>query len=170
MRTSIATGSLLSALLLAQPAQAQQVLADIVLHSGPVAGHVFIGDAYSTYGRQRVIYRRPPVRRMVVVEQAPRIIVVEGAQYRGRAEWRRFGYRPVTLYYVDGRYFDRSFNRPGLRQVVVYERGGRYFRDWDQDDRYHRDRYDRDRYDRDRYDRDRHDGDRHGHDRYNWND
>jgi hypothetical protein len=163
MRTSIATGSLLTALLLAQPAQAQQVLADVVLQSGPVAGHVLIGDAYSTYGRQRVIYRRPPVRR-VVVEQAPRIIVVEGARYRGQAEWRRFGYRPVTLYYVDGRYFDRSFNRAGLRQVVVYERGGRYFRESDRDDRY------RDRHDRDRYEHDRHDGDRHGHDRYNWDD
>jgi hypothetical protein len=159
MRTSIATGSLLTALLLAQPAQAQQILADVVLQSGPVAGHVVIGNAYSTYGRQPVVYRRPPVRRVVVVEQAPRIIVVEGARYRGQGEWRRFGYRPVTLYYVDGRYFDRSFHRAGLRQVVVYERGGRYFREFDQDDRY-----------RDRDKRDRHDGRRHGHDRYNWDD
>jgi hypothetical protein len=147
MRTSIATGSLLTALLLGQPAQAQQVLADVVLQSGPVAGHVVIGDGYSTYGRQRVVYRRPPVRRVVVVEQALRVIVVERARYRGQGEWRRFGYRPVTLYYVDGRYFDRSFNRGGVRQVVVYERGGRYYRECDQDDRDH-----------------------HGHDRYNWDD
>ena len=156
MRTSIATGSLLTAFLLVQPAQAQQVLADVVLQSGPVAGHVTIGDTYSTYGRQRVVYRRPPVRRVVVVERT---------RYRGQAEWRRFGYRPVALYYVDGRYFDRSFNRAGLRQVVVYERDGRYFREYDQDGR-----YDRDGYDRDRHDHDRHDGDRHGHDRYNWDD
>ena len=160
MRTSIATGSLLTALLLAQPAHAQQVLADVVLQSGPVAGHVIIGDTYSTYGRQRVVYRRPPVRRVVVVEQAPRVIVVERARYRGQDEWRRFGYRPVTLYYVDGRYFDRSFNGGGARQVVVYERGGRYYRDCDRDDRYDRDRSERDRYDRGR----------HGHDRYNWDD
>src|SRR6266581_6018005 len=98
MRTSIATGSLLTTFLLAQPAQAQQVLADVVLQSGPVAGHVVIGDTYSTYGRQRVVYRRPPVRRVIVVEQAPRIIVVERARYHGQAEWRRFGYRPVALY------------------------------------------------------------------------
>jgi hypothetical protein len=160
MRTSIATGSLLTALLVAEPAHAQQILADVVLQNGPVAGHVVIGDAYSTYGRQRVIYRRPPVRRVVVVERVPRIIVVERARIRGQAEWRRFGYRPVTLYYVDGRYFDRWFNRAGLRQVVVYERGGRYFRETDRDDCYGRDRYDRDR----------HDGDRRGHDRYNWDD
>jgi hypothetical protein len=155
MRTSIATGSLLTALFLAQPAHAQQVLADVVLQSGPVAGHVFIGDGYSTYGRQRVVYRRAPVRRVVVIEQAPRVIVVERARYRGQGEWRRFGYRPVTLYYVDGRYFERSFNRAGVRQVVVYERGGRYYRECDQDDR---------------YDRDRHQRARHGHDRYNWDD
>ncbi|MFL5493673.1 MAG: hypothetical protein ACJ8DC_04725 [Gemmatimonadales bacterium] len=165
MRTSIATGSLLTALLLGQPAQAQQILADVVLQSGPIAGHVVIGDGYSTYDRQRVIYRRPPVRRMVVVERAPRVLVVERARTRGQAEWRRFGYRPVTLYYVDGRYFDRWFNRAGLRQVVVYERGGRYFRECDRHDRY--DPYS---YDRDRHERDRHDGDRHGHDRYNWDD
>jgi hypothetical protein len=167
MRTSIATGSLLTALLLGQPAQAQQVLADVVLQSGTVAGHVVIGDGYSTYGRgystygrQRVVYRRPPVRRVVVVEQAPRVLVVERARYRGQGEWRRFGYRPVTLYYVDGRYFDRSFDRGGVRQVVVYERGGRYYRECERDDRYERDRYDRDRHDRDHQD----------HDRYTWDD
>jgi hypothetical protein len=143
MRTSIAAGSLLTALLLARPAHAQQLLADVVLQSGPVAGHVVIGDAYSTYGRQRVVYRRPPVRRVVVVQPAPRIIVVERARYRGWSEWNRFGYRPVTLYYVDGRYFDRWSNRAGLRQVVVYERGGRYFRECDQEDRYDRDRHQR---------------------------
>jgi len=153
MRTSIATGSLLTALLLAQPAHAQQVLADVVLQTGPVAGHVVIGNGYSTYGRQRVIYRRPPVRRVVVV--APRVIVVERTRYDRRAEWTRFGYRPVYLYYVDGRYFERSFNRAGVRQVVVYERGGRYYRECDPDDR---------------YDRDRHQRARHGHDRYNWDD
>jgi hypothetical protein len=159
MRTSIATGSLLTALLLAQPAHAQQVLADVVLETGPVAGHVVIGNGYSTYGRQRVIYRRPPVRRVVVVERAPRLIMVERTRYHGRAEWARFGFRPVYLYYVDGRYFDRSFNRAGVRQVVVYERGGRYYRDDDE-------RYDRD----DRYDRDRHERGRHDHHRDNWDD
>ena len=92
-------------------------------------------------------------RRVVVV--APRVIVVERTRYDRRAEWTRFGYRPVYLYYVDGRYFERSFNRAGVRQVVVYERGGRYYRECDPDDR---------------YDRDRHQRARHGHDRYNWDD
>jgi hypothetical protein len=154
MRTSIAAGSLLTALLLAEPAHAQQVQADIVLRSGPVASRVFIGNGYSTYGRQPVVYRRAPVRRVLVV--APRAIVVERVRHHGYGHWRRFGYRPVTLYYIDGRYFDRAFERPGLRQVVVYERGGRYYREYDEGERYDHDRYDRD------YDRQ--------HDRYDWDD
>jgi hypothetical protein len=161
VRTSIATGSLLSALLLGQPAHAQQVLADVVLQTGPVAGHVVIGNGYSTYGRQRVIYRRPPVRRVVVVERAPRVIMVERTRYHRRVEWTRFGYRPVTLYYVDGRYFDRSFNRAGVRQVVVYERGGRYYRECDEDELYDRD---------ERYDGDRRELGRHDYHRDNWDD
>ncbi len=145
MRTSIAAGSLLTALVLAQPAHAQHVLADIVLRSGPVRSHVVIGSGYSTYGRQQVVYRRAPVRRVFVA--APRVIVVERARHHGQSHWRRFGYRPVTLYYVDGRYFDRGFDGAELRQVVVYERGGRYYREWNEDERYDRDRYDHDHHD-----------------------
>jgi hypothetical protein len=117
----------------------------------------------------------------VAAKAWPRVIVVarinigggRGHAY-GRLDergWRARGYRPVTVYVVDGRYYDRWDDRyrgHNVRQIVVYERGGRYYRDWD-DDRYdnrydnRRDRYDdrRDRYDdrRDRYDdrRDRND-------------
>jgi len=127
-----------------------------------------------------------PVRQVVpvqrVVKQAwPRVIVVAridlGGRGRGRGHaygradergWRAAGYRPVTVYLVDGRYYDRWDDRyrgRNVRQVVVYERGGRYYRDWD-DDRYdgRNDRYDgrNDRYDgrNDRYDGrdDRNDG------------
>jgi hypothetical protein len=146
MRTSIAAGSLLTALIVGGPAQAQQVRADIILRSGPVASHVFIGNGYSTYGRQRVVYRRVPVRRVVL---APRVIVVERVRHHGYGDWRRFGYSPVTLYYIDGQYFERGFYRPGLREIVVYERGGRYYREGDENARYHRDHDERqhDRYD-----------------------
>ncbi|HZW07825.1 MAG TPA: hypothetical protein VFF65_11945, partial [Phycisphaerales bacterium] len=68
MKANVIAGSLLSGLMLfAFPMQAQQVSAEVVLHGGPVAGHVAVGDAYSTYRRQPVVYRRPPVRRVVVV-------------------------------------------------------------------------------------------------------
>ncbi|HEU5050674.1 MAG TPA: hypothetical protein VFU00_10145 [Gemmatimonadales bacterium] len=130
-------------------------------------------------------YRRPPARRW----HAPRIVYVERIVVRGndRARdrwWRRHGYRPVKLYYWRGRFYERDIPEVATRLVVVYERGGRYYRDagyrydrydrfqWDdryyKDDRYWYDdrtgRYERDdRDDRDRYrdeyrDRDR-DGD-----------
>jgi hypothetical protein len=84
--------------------------------------------------------------------------------------WKRHGYRPVTVYYLDGRYYDRyDRHHPRLHRIIVYERGGRYYR-WDdrdynhrdhwRDDRYHRDRYDHDRYDDDRDDRYRNPRDR----------
>lgn len=143
MKASVVAGSLLSGLvLIALPMQAQQVSADVVLHSGPVAGHVVVGDGYSTYHRAPVVYRRPPVRRVVVVERpAPRIVVVERAhRYRSASFWRRHGFRPVVLYYIDGRYYDRPVWRGAYaREVIVYERDGRFYRDWD-DDRYADDR------------------------------
>lgn len=109
-----------------------------------------------------VVVRRAPARRVV----APRVIVVDRIHDRGRGVrsakwWRKHGYRPMQVYYSDGRYYDRRFDSgSSVRVVFVYERDGRYYRDWD--DRYdrgdQRDRYDRDgRYDRndrqDRYDR-----------------
>lgn len=100
-----------------------------------------------------VVVRRAPVRRVVV---APRVVVVDRIHDRGRGHrsakwWQKHGYRPTRVYYTGGRYYDRQFDsRDRVQVVVVYERGGRYYRDWD--DRYDRqDRYDR--YDRhDRYD------------------
>jgi len=128
MRTSIVAGSALAASLaafaVAAPLQAQLVRADVVVGSGPVLGHVVINDGYSTY-------RRLPV---VVYERPVRVIVVE--RFRNRGEWRRWkrhGYHQISVFYDDGRYYDRG--RPGAREVVVYERDGRYYRDCD-DDRY----------------------------------
>lgn len=145
MKTSIVAGSLLAALSLVAPARAQQVAADVVVRSGPVAGRVLIGHEYSSYRRPVVVSRAVPAR-VLVVERAHR-------RHHRRADWR--GYRQVVVYYVDGRYYDRSDHarydrysdrgRPGMREIVVYERGGRYYRDYDDD----HDCDDRD----DRYDR-----------------
>jgi len=146
MKASIVAGSLLSGLVLvALPMQAQQVSADVFVHGGPVAGHVVVGNGYSTYHRAPVVYRRPAPRRVVVVERpGPRVVVVERAhRYRSAAFWRRHGFRPVVLYYIDGRYFDRPVRHRGYaREVIVYERDGRYYRDWDDDrDDHHRDHH-----------------------------
>jgi hypothetical protein len=138
MRTSIVAGSLLAALSLVAPVRAQQVAADVVLRSGPVAGRVVIGDGYSTYRRPVVVYRRAP-ERVIVVERVRR-------RPHRQPEWRRLGYRQVVVFYRDGRYYDR-YERgwPAMQEVVVYERDGRFYREWDDDhDRDHRnDRHER---------------------------
>jgi hypothetical protein len=57
MNTSIIAGSLIAALSLAAPLHGQQVAADVVIRTGPVAGHVVV-NGYSTYRRPVVVYRR----------------------------------------------------------------------------------------------------------------
>ena len=45
----------------------------------------------------------------------------------------------MVVYYRDGRYYDRYVRGwPEMREVVVYERNGRLYREWDDD----RDRHD----------------------------
>lgn len=137
-------------------------------------------DRVSTYDRSdaRVVVRedvhRAPIRR--VVAPAPRVIVVERLprDWRGwRAEeWARRGYRRITVYRVDDRYYDRydqyarsAYGRgraaPVVQEVVVYERDGRYYasddrwddrrdrreREWERKHREWHDKHDRDRYD-----------------------
>jgi len=131
MRTSIIAGSLLVGFTFVAPLQAQQVAAAVVVRSGPVAGHVVVGREYSTY-RRPVTYQPAPAR-VIVVE---RVYV----RHRGLAHrWERQGYHRIVLFYRDGRYYDRAIRGPDVREVVVYERGGRYVqecdgRDWN--DRY----------------------------------
>jgi hypothetical protein len=137
MNTSIVAGSLLAALSLVTPLHAQQVAANVVVRSGPVAGHVVIGDRYSSYRRPVVVYRRAP-ERVIVVER------VEVRHHRPASRWRKDGFRQVTLYYVDGRYYDRyDRRRPGMREVIVYERNGRYYQECDDDRHEDRGRHER---------------------------
>ncbi|HEU4699067.1 MAG TPA: hypothetical protein VFS40_07805 [Gemmatimonadales bacterium] len=108
------------------------------------------GDRYSTYDRPVPHadpdgYATPPGRRVAprpLPRVAPRVVTVERAAPRGwaRPVWVQRGYRPVTIWYVDGRYYDRydpfwerGVRRVVVREVVVYERDGRYYRDWDRD-------------------------------------
>jgi hypothetical protein len=145
MRTSAVTWSLIAGLLSAAvPLHAQRVEAGVVVRSGPVAGHVVIRDGHSTYRRDGYsTYRRPTARRVVVVER-PRIVVVERVhRHRPVKHWTRRGYHPVTLYYWDGRYYDRwDGHRHGVRTIVVWERDGRYYHDCDEDGRRYHDHWD----------------------------
>jgi hypothetical protein len=128
MRTSIVAGSLLAALSFVAPLSAQRVSADVAIRGGPVAGRVVVGDGYSTY-RRPVVYRRVPAR-VIVVER------VYIRHHRALRHWQRHGFRPVVVYYRDGRYYDRDMRGgPPMREVVIYERDGRCYdvcdeRDW----------------------------------------
>jgi hypothetical protein len=126
MRTTVFAGSLLCALVLAAgPLEAQLVSADVVVHGGPVTAHVAVVDGYSTYRPRRVVY----------YPAAPHLVVIERVHYNSHGKhWKRHGFRPVTVYYVNGRYYDR-WNGPvrGVRRVVVYERNGRYYEPCDRD-------------------------------------
>ncbi|HET8650257.1 MAG TPA: hypothetical protein VFL95_09465 [Gemmatimonadales bacterium] len=118
-------------LAIAAPAHAQEVSADI--HIGT-----------------------PPARRVVVVERAPapreHVVVVERfrGHPRGQGYWKKRGYRPVTVYYYEGRFYDRFDARahPHATKVVIYRQGDRYYREWDK------------RFDRDDHDNGRHRGHR----------
>lgn len=146
----LVVGSTLTALAVADvPALgAQDVSADIHIGGWPVAGTIHIGDR-----------RHHPARRVVVVRERPRVIVVQRDRGRGWHK-RGGGFRVVEAWYDRhcGVYFDRY--RRGFVGVQLVERDGRYYRyDRRFDDRYDG-RYERDR----RYDRDR---DRYGrYDRY----
>jgi hypothetical protein len=126
MNSNILAGSLLSSLVLTTPLAGQQVAANIFIHGGPIAGHVVVENGYSTY-------RHPDARRVVVVTRhASRVVLVERVRaHRHEGYWVRRGYRPVTLYYVDGRYYDRWAGHRAVREIVVYERNGRYYDPWD---------------------------------------
>jgi len=116
--------------LLASPAAAQSVAADVVVRSRPVTARVAVGDRYRERDREVVLVRRVPARRVVETERS-RVIVVERFRDNGRG-WRhhRHGYRAVTLFYARGRYYDRYDPRyPGRIRIVVYERDGRFYRD-----------------------------------------
>ncbi len=128
MRTAAVAWSLLAGLVsTALPLHAQRVEAGVVVRSGPVAGHVVVRDGYSTY-------RRPAPRRVVVVERS-RVVVVERVhRHRSDRHWTRRGYHRVTLYYRDGRYYDRwAGSRHGVRTIVVWERNGRFYHECDGD-------------------------------------
>lgn len=139
-------------------ASAQRVSADIRIGTGPVDGRIVVGEPYH-HGSIAVgdrNYDRHGYGEVVVYRV-----------HRGYGWWRNRGYRAVTVWYDADRdrYYDRRSRmdrRDGLREVVIYERDGRYYRD--QADRRDDRGYDRRVRDHDRGDRDR-DDNRYNHDR-----
>ena len=153
-RVFASSALLLPLLFTAEPASAQRISADIRIGGGPIAGHIRIGpDRYGYRDRPRFV----------------RVEVLRARDYYRNSRWLREFRREARMRAV---YFDRDRDfyydrgRPGLIQINVFEREGRFYR-WDDErfDRWVCDRWNDDRWD-DRYD---------GYDRYDrgdgrWND
>jgi hypothetical protein len=109
----LAGSLLLFPLLVTTPAQAQRVSADIRIGGGPVSGRVRI-DSRDGY--------RPRRLRVERIRLGDR-----GRDYGWFDDFRRDA-RIVVLYYdgQDDFYYDRGY--PGLEEIRIYERDGRYYR------------------------------------------
>ena len=125
----------LTALLLSTTAAAAQVSGTVVVNGGPVRGAIAVGEPVFV-PRPVVIYQPVRGRRIEVARYAPQIVYVErghGRHGKSTHWYRRHGFRPVTLFYSDGRYFDlvyvdRAYRRGGLfLPVTVWERRGRFY-------------------------------------------
>lgn len=140
----------LALLLLPATLPAQHLSADIIIGNGPVLGRIILGDPHPHYSRG-IVAVRPSYRYRPVYHE---VVVIH--RHRGQGWYRRHGYRPVRVWYdSDARryYHGAGRNHSGLRAIVVYERGGRYYGDgWEETDLAHR-RTDHDR-DEDRWERD----------------
>lgn len=136
----LGVGALMLGLTAAPTLSAQRVAIGVRFGGGPVAGRVFFGRR-AWYPR----YYPAPYPRPVIIDAygpGPRYVVVDRLRVpRGRAWgwWRHHGYLQATLWAGDdGRYYDRDDARPGLREVTVYQRDGRYYQpdgDYDGGDR-----------------------------------
>ena len=114
---------------------AAQVSGAVIVTSGPVQGRIAVGEPVFA-PRPVIVYQPVRGRRMEVARYAQQVVFVERGHGRhGKpASWySRHGYRPVTLFYSEGRYFtliyaNRSYRRGGLFiPVTVWERGGRFY-------------------------------------------
>jgi len=135
-QAAVLLGSVLvfTSLISSTPAVAQ-VSGAIVIDGGPVRGEIAVGEPVFA-PRPVIIYQPVYGRRMEVARYAPQVVFVERShgRYGKPGEWyRRHGYRPVTLYYSEGRYFsliyaDRRYRWGGaFRPVTAWERGGRFY-------------------------------------------
>lgn len=127
--------AILLGLLLSSSPAAGQVSGAVVINSGPVRGAIAVGEPVFA-PRPVVVYQPVRGRRVVVARYAPQVVVVEQGhgRYGKSAKWyRRHGYRPVTLWYSEGRYFTRIYAARGYRwgpefvAVTVWERNGRFY-------------------------------------------
>ena len=114
---------------------AAQVSGAVVINSGPVQGRIAVGEPVFV-PRPVIIYQPVRGRRVEVARYAPQVVYIERAHGRNgkSARWyQKHGYRPVTLFYSQGRYFTQVFLARGYRvgpqfiAVTAWERHGRFY-------------------------------------------
>jgi hypothetical protein len=112
-----------------------QVSGAVIVNGGPVQGRIAVGEPVFA-PRPVVIYQPVRGRRVEVARYAPQVVVVQrGHGKNGKsARWyQRHGYRPVTLFYSQGRYFANVYSARGYRRgpqfvaVTAWERRGRFY-------------------------------------------
>lgn len=137
MRTTGLAVLAFAALSIPNAAAAQRVVADIRIQQGPVAGRIVIGDRHPTGPRTVVVHPRYHDRREYRTVTVYRM-------HRGHGWYEHHGFHQVSVWYDADRerYYDRYDGRDaGLREIVVYERDGRYYQDDGRyDDRHGHDR------------------------------
>ena len=112
-----------------------QVSATVAVNTVPVRGRVTIGAP--VYGPAPIVIYQPVAgRRVAVARYAPQVVVVQRGhgRYGKSARWyQRHGYRPVTLWFSEGRYYTQVYAARGYRwgprfvPVTVWERHGRFY-------------------------------------------
>lgn len=136
LAASLVSASLVLLGLSSSPASAAgQVSGAVVIDGGPVRGQISVGEP--AYARRPVIIYQPVRgRRMEVARYVPQVVFIEqghGRHGKPSAWYKRHGYRPVTLFYSEGRYFTQIYAARGYRwgpqftPVVVWERGNRFY-------------------------------------------
>jgi len=114
---------------------AAQVSGAVVINGGPVQGRIAVGEPVFV-PRPVIIYQPVRGRRVEVARYAPQVVYVERGHGRNgkSARWyQKHGYRPVTLFYSQGRYFTQVFSARGYRggpqffAVTAWERHGRFY-------------------------------------------
>ena len=112
-----------------------QVHASVVVVAAPPVTRVHVPPPV-------ISYRPRPI--VVIGRPANRVIYVERVAWREPKWWKRRGYRPVRFWYDGQRFYDRPVRIYGVQEIVMFERGGRFYVVDDRGGRPDRDgRYDR---------------------------
>ena len=139
MQTTLMCSLALGLMLVPAFGEAQRIPHEVVVHDARLYSDVAGRRPRFRYrGRILEVIRRFPRRGFVVTERyrrfPHRVRSLWMSHQEGRRWLRQRGFRPMTLYVKDGRYFHRvwastrALGNPTLRPVVVWKRHGVVYR------------------------------------------